>query len=627
MSTLPDRYHSLTLPSTRFTTHSRDRSFPSLLIKSTPQMNIPLSLVPPLTYGGRRKLEDCVEVIVPVGGKVHVSLEVCPDMVEEDDVAERVTRTLIEVFANNYNVLGLAELEPIKLTPLSSRTSSDTSAQFALNPLLSCPTHHPLSNHLIPHGHPFRYLTGIRLHFSWFAPRSGPNPTTTEPQSSQHTEEEEADLIIDDDEQTESSQVAEDQDMHVQDEPQQHWLTRQLQEGVSKLVRIHMIKRFPLIFDGTLMERTPTIRAPSALTSSLTHFLQTSRTHDTPLIGGAKKVLQDIITIQNTTLKIRVDEAARLPARKNPKLERERKRRRLEAEVSVEGQDLETNRERTKTLEQQAQLSNLTNWDSEAPRNPQELEPEERAAAYMEQMDSVTDEESGTHPNGEVRLARSIVDAVALIGRIDLENRRGSCGRMAHWRIDIKHRKESIDPTLRFTTPQTILGNIHGDTDIIIDDLADVPNALDQNDGPYSHDKDDLINADLETFDDADFKLLDDLWDDLIDRQTSQEQDLLDIDGSYANEDTLDLSLPQESLTSSTESSHSTQSSWLATPHASEVDLPLIFDDLEEEDSQSELRNQFIAMEVEETDVISKHTSLRKVLLQLGSTSAERYLI
>ncbi|KAK8854808.1 hypothetical protein IAR55_003547 [Kwoniella newhampshirensis] len=603
MSRPPDPTHPLALPSAQFTIPSSDPSLLSLRIKTTPHVLVPLPLISPLIFG--RRLEDCVDVIVPVGGKIRMRLEVCTNDLkrgEGESAAERIGTIMRSALIINHEILGLSSLEPVIDVPLDGFSHPSTSRTFMLNPKTASPNHNPLSTNMISTGHPIAHLVQMDIQCSWTSPRSCPDQPTQESQGSD-TVQEDDDFILDDQVDTEPCQASEeDKWLHGMQEGtgETSWQDHQLNDSIEKFIRTHLIKRFPMVFDGGLLAISPSFRLPSPLISSITHFLQTSSTHETALTAHAKEIIINIIDLQDNFLNKRVQQAVVLPARKDRKLERARKKRRTEADRLKEREPLEKIKNNGQEIRSRYQASGMSQMSttSEANRHDPDIQdPEERAGTYLAQVKHAMGvSENDAQSRGEVRLKRVLGDSLAFIGKSIFQARRRTGGRMAYGRIKVVHHGETL---LTAHSPPVgdgarLTSNIYDHNQAMIDEILE---DLDEVYDPAK--KDDtsiLLGEEVAVYDVdgcQDFMVLDDLWDDLLDECAAVRASHKDPSEPCSDQAAWDES--DESLYSLIGTSHSYQSTSIDTPSTSMEDCDAVFDDLEDEDSQSKLRSSNVS--------------------------------
>ncbi|OCF37919.1 hypothetical protein I316_00143 [Kwoniella heveanensis BCC8398] len=347
---------------------------------------VPTGLLPPLATG--KKVEECVQVIVPVGGKVELQFKVDPDGL--GDLGElQVSRLkahahdyMLGVLRDSHKELGLSPLEPVTIAPISYSTAS----RYLLTPITSSPTQHVLSKNIVPSGSPIAYLKGLDINFSWTSTSFGNG------RKSPGGEEEDGPSI----QSQVDQQEEEDEDFIPLDDCEERGSSAEA--------------RFPLIFDGGLLEHASTFAIRRSLVSSMAQFIRIADTHNPSFAAVAKDAIKCISSIQQETLLDSVTQVANVPARK-PK--------------GKKGKE-----------------------DSEAPRRSSykqfnshrgsaedagSLDSEERVSDYIRGIKRARKEweHQGNRKEGK-RLHRIIGDAMGMIGRATFENRRKKGGRMGY---------------------------------------------------------------------------------------------------------------------------------------------------------------------------------------------------
>ncbi|WVO13455.1 hypothetical protein L204_101071 [Cryptococcus depauperatus] len=399
-----------------------------------------------LDHGGWGSLtyyiEDCVEVVVPVGGKVEISLSIDEKSlqecgVEEAGVSDKVWRKFASTLEANSEVLSLAPHMPVA----KSRTDPTT---LILTPSSSLPTANPCSSNIIPTGHPIAYLKKIDIHCYWSQPKIKTDGIETidmnrPDQIKQNTEGQKIDEIsFDDDILISLNHTSDDTVQENGVLLQTDWLNQQVNTVLNRLLVGHFIRRFPLIFDGQLAKVIPTFAIPQSLTNSLAHASHLAKTHGTPLNKRLQMVMSELATLQLDVLSSSVMQAENIPMKKDWKTESVRKRQK-----------------RAKQRNSNSELSNCdqvyveqlpTDQVKESVKNQmqgKELDdnPTPRATAYINQVEtSVNSFESQYTSQQEAKKIQRIVgDALAHIGRSNFMAKRRYGGRLAYGVIKILH--------------------------------------------------------------------------------------------------------------------------------------------------------------------------------------------
>ncbi|WRT68375.1 uncharacterized protein IL334_005351 [Kwoniella shivajii] len=166
---LPTRL--INLPSSYFLTFPTNSTNPTLRIKILTSVLVQTPPFSPLVIG--RRLEECTEVIVPIGGKVVIDLKVNNRNLEDanytDDIKASIGERMISTFRTNHKSLGLSSLEPVIIYP---GTRHDDTITFALNPSISSPSHNITATNLVPAGSPVAFLTHLDISFDWIEGKS-----------------------------------------------------------------------------------------------------------------------------------------------------------------------------------------------------------------------------------------------------------------------------------------------------------------------------------------------------------------------------------------------------------------------------------------------------------------------
>ena len=274
MPSSPEPNHPLILPSATFTIpppsqNQRSIQRPSLNIKLTAHVLIPTPLI--LEGATGHGLENCLDLVVPIGGKVGIGLEVRtedlfgsdPSLSAKLDAEEEVRRKVKETFEivstaraisyrrsyyiQNKVPLGLrSTYAPFRGDdPSTSSSSPDAYTRpvllLELDPVAACPSHTPTAGHLIPSGHPTAYLTKVDIHIGW-TPFCRPRSKIRKKLEAEENEINDAD----------ESQAIETQEEEAVDEKSPinndqdgllpSWALVQLKIGLAELVRKHFIR-------------------------------------------------------------------------------------------------------------------------------------------------------------------------------------------------------------------------------------------------------------------------------------------------------------------------------------------------------------------------------------------------
>jgi hypothetical protein len=211
--------HPLTLPPTfltvpaRISSNATNRDLPhssftsglQLKIKFTPHLLLPTPLISPAVTG--RKVEDFLDVCVPIGGRVVVEVGVEVEGLErlarEEAVgsvteAEEEARRLVgewfravrfttspshielvcnrrkkwdELMLQNTAVLSLSSIDGLSSTQIPSvgtpETKKATATSYILTPRVSNPTHAASLSNSLSTAHPIAYLTKLGISLTW----------------------------------------------------------------------------------------------------------------------------------------------------------------------------------------------------------------------------------------------------------------------------------------------------------------------------------------------------------------------------------------------------------------------------------------------------------------------------
>ncbi|WWD02556.1 hypothetical protein V865_000596 [Kwoniella europaea PYCC6329] len=450
----------LSLPYSHFFTSPDTPYAPTLRIKIIPHLLIQCPPMSSSVIG--RKLEGCTEVVIPVGGKVPIKLTVIKDALEDIGVGEGIETSirdqLIMSFKLNHDALGLLPLEPVIHPPIPSPLSS-SSTIFILNPLTACPTQNVLSKNLIPSGSPVAFLTGIDMSYEWVMNRPISTAKCTEQMSSkddgsQEEDDEEEDILLinqlDEMEggisrhsMSELQGVQAEPLISSQNDTHDTWLQTQLESSTDRLIREQFIRRFPLIFDGGLLNYSSILHIPRSIPGALTHLLHLSNMYNTPLRQEMNQLLKPISLHQEQILYSIVREGSELQARKG-------KRKSIpQSQIHSEGE----------------QSSLYPSKKKRQPDSPdvEFMDPSDRCHAYLEQvMDKRREWEGEGGNKTEKKLKRIIGDVLGQIGRSNFEYRRRKPGKMSYNKIKLVSNDTAIskeNASISTAQPHIKVGN------------------------------------------------------------------------------------------------------------------------------------------------------------------------
>ncbi|WVQ99986.1 hypothetical protein IAU59_007129 [Kwoniella sp. CBS 9459] len=470
---------SLTLPTSHFLTHSTTINTPSLKIQVRPHLLVQASLIPPLATG--RKVEEFVEVIVPVGGKVEVQVKVNTEALEDLEseafrgMEKRANDHLISVLRTSHKELGLRDLEPVTIPP----SSSSTTVRYFLNPITASPTHNVISRNLVPSGTPIAYLTHMQIDLSWVTPSSA--DCTYKQRRNSNAVENEAETVDEDEEfipldepegdigsaEGIEESAQEDEEFFILDDSLEQvqsgrpshgdtiesskMIDDQVRRAIDRLLRTHFIRRFPLIFDGGFNEYGSCLATPRSLFSSLTHFLHLANTHNPSFSDNANMVMDSIAKTQHKNLRKMVKQAADLPARKG-------KRKKSKADSS---QSQSSGSSPSKKAKRHASQHPSSQPIEEVESDSEPLDgAKRRANTYLREIEKAREawEKKGAR-GAETRLHRIVGDAFGVIGRASFESRRKRGGGMSYNQIPLEHDRDAqrsapvIPPVKTHTDP------------------------------------------------------------------------------------------------------------------------------------------------------------------------------
>ncbi|WVR07613.1 hypothetical protein IAU60_004655 [Kwoniella sp. DSM 27419] len=321
----------LTLPTSRFLTHSREAGEPTLVIKTTPTLVVQHNLIPVRATGSN--MEKCVLVIVPVGAMIEVTAEVDPAGLagaSADEARTWAQSGLKEVIRTSATVLGLNAVRT--LTP--ARTDIGTErTRLSLDPLISSPAYSGTLQSVVPYGAPIAYLTSLRIELSWVEPPMSSSQKSTEGRSQleEEAEEDEDEMILmevleqdeGEEERTEGdtseacfSDASSSRQQPLTSTNRSGWLQDQLRAGLTRLLQTYLIRRFPLIFDGQLIQHLKASMVPRSLTSALVRFLHVAQDHESPSSDRMNGLIRALHTKHGAALDRRISTVSNMPTRK-----------------------------------------------------------------------------------------------------------------------------------------------------------------------------------------------------------------------------------------------------------------------------------------------------------------------
>ncbi|ORY35605.1 hypothetical protein BCR39DRAFT_23275 [Naematelia encephala] len=315
---------------------------------------------------------------------------------------ERVLDQVACGFTQCIEPLGL---ESLTKTSLSSGLTSDIHIQ--LTPHTANPASHPTSNRLIPLNTPIAYLTGIDITIYWARPgqfNKGRTDGETSGESQATLASQDDEEMLMDDELLDGPIVStkvEESPVPMENGGLPVWASDQVKDGLGKLIRLHMIKRFPLIFDPGLTKYSRALALPRSIPSSIAHFLSLTAVHNPQDVGPVKKLINGLVRTQEALLKFKVSQATNLPAK------RQNSSKRLKGEPA------------SRVDEQQTDKMGLEEMASE------------KAADGLESTREIDGERD------EARFGRLLGEAMGRIGRVSWEEQRKGRGRFAVFRIQV----------------------------------------------------------------------------------------------------------------------------------------------------------------------------------------------
>ncbi|WWC71591.1 uncharacterized protein I206_105549 [Kwoniella pini CBS 10737] len=453
--------HPMTLPYSHLFISSKVPYTPTLRIKVRPHLLVPTPLISPLVTG--RRVEECLETTMPVGGKVKFNLSINsdqPDLGMAHGGEEDIKSCIHRMFTLNHSCLGLQSIDPF--SNLTHTTASSSTTTMSITPLSSSPTHNLLSNKLIPSHHPVAFLTAVDVHFEWVmkpAPRSRKSDEVENRETHGHdvveTEEEgEAEILYMEDDsyrnglkdfhEEEGEKILYMEDDSYQDklddagswgvsrngavppaEPHS-WLSTQVRQGVDKLLRLHFIRRFPLIFDGELLQHSTTFTLPRQIPNALAHILLLSNTHGTPLAPQMCKLIKSITSGCQEELKSIVEISVDLPTRQ--------KKRKSESQESSSTTSLSAKKRR---MLQDSKISEV------AINYVGDIDPIQSYLQAVAEKRKTWEIEGRSRT--EQRLSRIIGDVLGQIGRSNFAEKWRRSGKMSYNKIQLLHDLDDLD--------------------------------------------------------------------------------------------------------------------------------------------------------------------------------------
>ncbi|WVQ68090.1 uncharacterized protein L199_006296 [Kwoniella botswanensis] len=551
----------ISLPYSHFFTSPIAPYAPTLRIKIIPHLLIQSPPLSPSVIG--RKLEGCTEVVMPVGGKVPITLTVDKDVLGDIGVGEGIEGRVRDLFMYNFKVnhsaLGLSPLEPV-IDPPSTSVVTSKFTTLILNPLTACPTKNVLFKNLIPSASPIAFLTGVDIFYEWVVNRPNSpikrNQQLQEDQGQEDQEHDEDILFIHELDivhgassqyNNSTSQGVQARDLVVTPQLDIHnnWLLTQVRSSIDRLIREQFIRRFPLIFDGGLLSYSSTLHIPRGIPSALTHLLHLSNMYNTPLRQEMNQLLKPISLHQEEKLYSMVRGGSELQARRG-------KRKSIpQSQIQSQG-------------EQGPSYPSKKKRQSDSPE-VEFMDPSDRCHAYLEQVMHKRREWDGEGSNKtEKKLKRIIGDVLGQIGRSNFEYRRRKPGKMSYNKIKlVSNGTEISKENTSFSTaqPHIKVGNPFsipqsypeidkvGDTESIAAYSSGNELLIDQEDEyqPYEEDDelllegppchDGLIGQEDENDDDKDLLLIEEDFGDqedeekelglLIDKDRAEEAELM----------------------------------------------------------------------------------------------------
>lgn len=172
--------------------------------------------------------------------------------------------------------------------------------------------------------------------------------------------------------------------------------------------------------DRISVQYSPYCSLPKSLPSSISHYLSTSAAHKTALIEEAKTLIQDIMNEEETYLKMKVQEAVRLPVRGPAEKAPSPKKVRVESAKAA--------KEKGPKRKDQA--------DSQTALPVTSRHPEDRAKYYLAHMQQEHVHIDVNGSNSRARMYR-MLEAMGRIGRARWQEARRGTSRMGCCRIKV----------------------------------------------------------------------------------------------------------------------------------------------------------------------------------------------
>ncbi|WWC93753.1 hypothetical protein V866_000589 [Kwoniella sp. B9012] len=431
----------ISLPYSHFFTSPIAPYAPTLRIKIIPHLLIQSPPLSPSVID--RKLEGCTEVVMPVGGKVPITLTVDKEVLGDIGVGEGIEGSVRDLFMYNFKLnhsaLGLCPLEPV-IDPPSTSVVTSNSTTLILNPLTACPTKNVLFKNLIPSASPIAFLTGVDIFYEWVVNRPNSpikrNQQLQEDQGQEDQEHDEDILFIHELDlvhgassqyNNSASQGVQARDLAVTPQLDTHnnWLLTQVRSSIDRLIREQFIRRFPLIFDGGLLSYSSTLHIPRGIPSALTHLLHLSNMYNTPLRQEMNQLLKPISQQQEESLYSLVREASDLQAKKGKR----KSHSQSQAQSQIQEGSSSPSKKR-RTSDPPSSLSSELDMKS--------MDPSDRCHSYLQRVvyERREWEDEGGNKT-EKKLKRIIGDVLGQIGRSNFECRRRKPGKMSYNKIKL----------------------------------------------------------------------------------------------------------------------------------------------------------------------------------------------
>ncbi|ODN92683.1 hypothetical protein L198_05476 [Cryptococcus wingfieldii CBS 7118] len=405
----------LALRATHLTTSASDPIRPSLKLTITHHYQVQSTIISSKTKAPR--IDDTVDVVVPIGGKVEIGLHIDDQLLKEGghengQVKQRIRNRLAGMLRHNSAILALSSTRPVA----QARTDPNV---LILTPISSSPTLNPIPHQLVSSGHPYVYLKRLEVRVSWVKTRTGGKRKL---ERDDDVVDEEGDALLPlmdelDEEAPEGEMESLPLNADNHEEPSQSWLDQQIERALLKLLIGHLLKRYPLIFDGETYRIAPKTTPGPSLFSSLAHIQRLHVRHNITTGPSLSESMARLSLAQQDNLKARVGRVVALPAKKDRRIEAAHKRQKVARESAVDT---------ARDEEEQVEVDLY------------KVDRDERQGAYLEEVEvSIDRSDKQGHRKAEAKLKRIVGDAVVFLGRKDLIERRKGRRKLGYGRVKL----------------------------------------------------------------------------------------------------------------------------------------------------------------------------------------------